>query len=33
VVSVDGDEATLELTVALDDGTATLTGDAVVEIA
>ena len=33
VVSVDGDEATLELTVALDDGTVTLTGDAVVEIA
>lgn len=32
VVSVDGGEAKLELKVTLDDGTVTLTGDAVVAV-
>lgn len=32
VVSVEGDEAQLELNVTLDDGTVTLSGDAVVSL-
>ncbi|MEV6424634.1 MaoC/PaaZ C-terminal domain-containing protein [Streptomyces sp. NPDC051662] len=32
VVSLDHDEATVELTITLEDGTITLTGDAVIDV-